>query len=139
MTRNEQIREAANNLSKNHPGIKAWMDMAFEQGANWADNNPKSPWIPLDGKHKEPPYGRAILVYYPIGNGEVDLVERSKITGSPDKYGNYFDLGNRKHNDEYGLPVQAETSRAAMLCSYRVRATLYMDIPDPQPTKEDNI
>lgn len=110
--------------------------MDKEQLQKGADAHPQSPWIPLDGKHKEPPYGRAIVVYYPIDNGVVDLVERSKVTGSPDKYGNYFDWGNRKHNDEYGLPVQAETSRAAMLCIYRVRATLYMDIPDPQLTKD---
>lgn len=44
MTREEQIREASNELSKFHPGIKAWMDMAYEQGARWADNHPILAW-----------------------------------------------------------------------------------------------
>lgn len=61
MTREEEIRQASNELSKFHPGIKAWMDMAYEQGAHWADAHPKSPWTSVNDKL--PPYGVLVYVY----------------------------------------------------------------------------
>ena len=47
MTREEQIREAAKKttgLFSYRNGYSTAED-AFIAGANWADNNPKSPWI----------------------------------------------------------------------------------------------
>ena len=79
------------------------------------------------GKHKEPPYKRTIAVYYPLGGGRVELVERSEKTGTPSVNGSYQD-----QIDEYGLPVISTSHRAAMICNYySVRATMYMDIADP--------
>ena len=75
-------------------------DQVCNDGDEWADKHPVSPWIPLDGKHKEPPYKRTIAVYYPLGGGRVELVERSEKTGTPSVNGSYQD-----QIDEYGLPV----------------------------------
>ena len=130
MNRKEQIRNASKECmvksyaSKFENYIK---QSAFISGAKWADKHPVSPWIPLDGKHKEPPYKRTIAVYYPLGGGRVELVERSEKTGTPSVNGSYQD-----QIDEYGLPVISTSHRAAMICNYySVRATMYMDIADP--------
>lgn len=134
MTREEQINKAGNTIA----GTTAMegdtgFDIGFMLGAQWADENPRvSPWIPLDGKHKEPPYGRAIAVYYPIRGGVVDLVER-KIQGEVTEHGH-----DRNYIDANGLPMVAEHSRAAYLGCYTVHATMYMDIPDPITENENN-
>lgn len=132
MNREQQIKEQAKTLMRAYESnlVNDTKRQAFIRGAKWADKHPASPWIPLDGKHKEPPYKRAIAVYYPLDCGRVDIVERSKKTGKPLDSGNYPD-----GLDEYGLPVLPESSRAAMLLVYTVRATMYMDITDP--TKEE--
>lgn len=128
MTREEQIREAGRECEEVDNDFEL---LAFQRGAEWADKHPQSPWIPLDGKHKKPPYKRAIAVYYPLDEGTVDLVIRSKKTGTPLENGNYPDK-----IDEYGLPVIAISSHAALVCDYySVRATMWMDIPEP--TKEE--
>lgn len=103
----------------------------FETGAKWADKHPENHWIELDGKHKEPPYGTTILVYYPIGNGTVDLVERSKEIGKPDKFGNY-----ESQRDEFGLPVLPPNQYT---CNgyYNIRATKWFEIPVPKKSNAD--
>ncbi|MBE6320121.1 MAG: DUF551 domain-containing protein [Bacteroidales bacterium] len=56
MTREEQIREAATIASKkfryrdmHFPAISG-----FTEGAKWADENPKSPWISVEERLPEP-------------------------------------------------------------------------------------
>ena len=56
MKREEQIREAAKKttgLFSYRNGYSTAED-AFVAGANWADNNPKSPWISVDERLPEP-------------------------------------------------------------------------------------
>lgn len=124
MTRNEEIRQEALKWKTDDNEFIA--QTAFEAGALWADKHPFSPWVPLDGNHKEPSFGRIILVYYPLGDGVVDLVKRSKIRYGTDVNGNY-----PNGVDEYGLPVLSPNPRAKELGIYNIRATLYMDIPKP--------
>ena len=124
MTREEKIRKEALNWKLADTEFIA--QTAFEAGAKWADKHPVSPWVPLDGNHKEPLFGRIILVFYPLGDGVVDLVKRSKIRYGTNVNGNY-----PKGIDEYGLPVLSPNPRAKELGIYNIRATLYMDIPEP--------
>lgn len=123
MNRKEQIRNASKECmvksyaSKFENYIK---QSAFISGAKWADKHPVSPWIPLDGKHKEPPYKRTIAVYYPLGGGRVELVER-KVSGIP-----------------YGKP----TNKSVILEEYKAPEkpqdfTLHIDYTDSLP--HDNI
>lgn len=56
MTREEQIREAAKKttgLFSYRHGYSTAED-AFVAGAQWADNNPKSPWISVEERLPEP-------------------------------------------------------------------------------------
>ena len=56
MTREEQIREAAKKttgLFSYRHGYSTAED-AFVAGAQWADNNPKSPWISVEDRLPEP-------------------------------------------------------------------------------------
>lgn len=128
MTREEQIKEQAKKQMRLYesPIINDKRRIGFISGAKWADKHPGSPWVPLDGNHKEPPFGRIILVYYPLGDGVVDLVKRSKIRYGANVNGNY-----PNGVDEYGLPVLSPNPRAKELGIYNIRATLYMDIPKP--------
>lgn len=99
MTREEQIKEQAKKQMRLYesPIINDKRRIGFISGAKWADKHPGSPWVPLDGNHKEPPFGRIILVYYPLGDGVVDLVKRSKIRYGANVNGNY-----PNGVDEYG-------------------------------------
>lgn len=128
MTREEQIKEQAKKQMRLYesPITNDKRRIGFISGAKWADKHPVSPWVPLDGNHKEPPFGRIILVYYPLGDGVVDLVKRSKIRYGSNVNGNYSN-----GVDEYGLPVLSPNHRAKELGILNIRATLYMDIPKP--------
>ena len=128
MTREEQIKEQAKKQMRLYesPIINDKRRIGFISGAKWADKHPVSPWVPLDGNHKEPLFGRIILVFYPLGDGVVDLVKRSKIRYGANVNGNY-----PNGIDEYGLPVLSPNPRAKELGIYNIRATLYMDIPEP--------
>ena len=60
MTREEQILEASHNYSKTMGREEfdyEYMRCAFEEGAKWADNSPKSSWISVEEdlpcNHKE--------------------------------------------------------------------------------------
>lgn len=54
MTRQEQIRDAIDTIipifcsNKGRTYEQALMASGFEAGVNWADDNPKSPWISVD-------------------------------------------------------------------------------------------
>jgi hypothetical protein len=128
MTREEQIKEQAKKQMRLYesPIINDKRRIGFISGAKWADKHPVSPWVPLDGNHKKPLFGRIILVFYPLGDGVVDLVKRSKIRYGTNVNGNY-----PNGIDEYGLPVLSPNPRAKELGIYNIRATLYMDIPEP--------
>lgn len=56
MTREEQIRKAARNLtiSISRADKATFAREVFEAGAKWADENPKSPWISVEDKLPEP-------------------------------------------------------------------------------------
>lgn len=128
MTREEEILKAGKGKGyREIQGVSECDVFAFLEGAQWADKHPQDPWIDLDGKHKEPPFGRAINIYYPINGGTVDCVIRKDKVGKADSNGNYI-----SGIDEYGLPVMAESSRAFVLGCYKVKATKWMDIPDPK-------
>lgn len=124
MTREEQAKKQMHLYES--PIINDKRRIGFISGAKWADKHPVSPWVPLDGNHKEPPFGRLILVYYPLGDGVVDLVKRCKIRYGTNVNGNY-----PNGVDEYGLPVLSPNPRAKELGIYNIRATLYMDILKP--------
>lgn len=58
MKREEQIRSAAFDASTNNDDYKKYPKdaiarMFFVEGAKWADNNPKSPWISVEDKLPE--------------------------------------------------------------------------------------
>ena len=48
MTREEEINKASDELFNSAPCSKTYK-MGFEAGAMWADANPKSPWISVEG------------------------------------------------------------------------------------------
>lgn len=46
MDRTEEIRQAASSYRTNDgEGVRGWEEAAFETGATWADEHPKSPWV----------------------------------------------------------------------------------------------
>lgn len=47
MTRQEQINNVSNQLSESFKCSKTFK-MGFETGTQWADENPKSPWISVE-------------------------------------------------------------------------------------------
>ena len=55
MTRKEQIREAARNLtiSVSRANKANFAKAVFEAGVKWADENPKSPWISVEERLPE--------------------------------------------------------------------------------------
>lgn len=54
MTREEQIRDAANDFLCETQYMVDNVAMAFVEGAQWADNNPKTPWISVEERLPEP-------------------------------------------------------------------------------------
>lgn len=71
MTREAQIRQtAAEWLRYNHPTCTQDMLVeAFRCGAQWADENPKSPWISVEDKL--PDDGVLVIVAYRVRLGEI--------------------------------------------------------------------
>lgn len=122
MTRNEEIRQEA--LKWKIDDNEFIAQTAFEGGAKWADEHPKSPWIPIDGKHPLPEIGEKVLLYYPVKDGGLYLSERMSVKRANDLVyaGGY---------DEYGFPVMTENAMEATLKLFRVRATYWMPIPEP--------
>lgn len=74
MTREEQIRSAAFDASTNNDDYKKYTKdaiarMFFVEGAKWADENPKSPWISVEERLPEMrsnnnPYSERVYVRY---------------------------------------------------------------------------
>lgn len=71
MTREEQIRKAARNLtiSVSRADKATFAREVFEAGAKWADKNPKSPWISVE--EKLPDDGVLVIVAYRWILGEI--------------------------------------------------------------------
>jgi hypothetical protein len=71
MTREDQIKAASQNLKISASRADKGMlcREAFELGVEWADNNPKSPWISVEEKlppqkGKDHPYSELVFVRY---------------------------------------------------------------------------
>lgn len=64
MTREEELRQAVDNISEAHKYEEDLdylsLAIAFEEGAEWADDNPKSPWIKFT--EKCPPQQEPIII-----------------------------------------------------------------------------
>ncbi len=104
MTREEQIREAATIASKkfryrdmHFPAISG-----FVEGAEWADKNPKSPWISVEERLPE----KDVLVIVKTGIGNCYLAAKDSVA---------------LPKDEFMLP---------QLCSYVDGVTHWMPIPE---------
>lgn len=71
MTREEQIREAAKKTTGLFSFRKGYStaEDAFVAGAEWADNNQKSPWISVEDKL--PDDGVLVIVAYRVRLGEI--------------------------------------------------------------------
>ena len=87
MTRQEQINNASNELSESFKCSKTFK-MGFEAGVQWADANPKSPWISvkddLPYKHKElisPDDKRDTKYVFTLINGCISLNMMYKLDG----------------------------------------------------------
>ena len=72
---------------------------AFEKGAQWADNNPKSPWISVDD---DLPFNHEELIttgcYYEKETVDVITISKSGIIDT-----NYMILYNNKWKWKYGV------------------------------------
>lgn len=71
MTREEEIRKAIDTIfpipasAKGRDYEQALMATGFQAGAQWADDNPKSPWISV--KDKLPCDDKEMVVKYEVG------------------------------------------------------------------------
>lgn len=101
MTREQEINNVSNQLSESYKCSKTFK-MGFEAGAQWADNNPKSPWISVKDSLPNDETKLYIIyceVYNKNGNNiknkhyEIYLANFDKETSSwvnVESYNNYF-------------------------------------------------
>lgn len=99
---------------------------SFKAGAHWADDCPQSPWVPIDGDHPLPEIGEIVLLYYPVEDGGLYLSKRKSVSGK--SANNLVYAGGY---DEYGFPVMAENMMEAIANLFRIRATYWMPIHEP--------
>ena len=116
MTRQEEIHSVSNQLSELYKCSKTFK-MGFEAGAQWADNNPKSPWISV--KDSLPNDETKLYIIY---------------CEAYNKKGNNIE---NKHYEIYLANFDKETSSWVNVESYNnyfFDVLYYMPIPDT-PTK----
>lgn len=111
MTRKQQIREASTEWCLRQPRIEAWMDMAFEQGAQWADTHPQSPWISVSDQLPQQ-YKPVVVLFY---NRAIDgSKEYDSCGGFYNSVGEWIAFGYNVQNAKINSTV-----------------THWMPIPDP--------
>ena len=109
MTREEEIKCASKDyinylLDKqeyhNENYTEYDIQQAFEKGAKWADNNPKSPWIKIT--EKIPPHQEPIIIAMKNKNKEdgIWLYDLCKFFG-----GDYTDNNNWEDKVNWEIPI----------------------------------
>lgn len=106
MTREEEIRKAIDTIfpipasAKGRDYEQALMATGFQAGAQWADNNPKSPWIKFTEKF--PPHQEPIIIAMKNKNKEdgIWLYDLCKFFG-----GDYIDNNNWEEKVNWEIPI----------------------------------
>ena len=106
MTREEEIRKAIDTIfpipasAKGRDYEQALMATGFQAGAQWADDNPKSPWTKFTEKF--PPQQEPIIIAMKNKNKEdgIWLYDLCKFFG-----GDYTDNNNWEEKVNWEIPI----------------------------------